>query len=486
MSLRVLFAAGEALPFSKTGGLADVACALPAALAGLDPNLDLRLLTPAYPGALQRLHGPRRIAQLEVRGQPFTIWEGCVETGGVRVWLVDYPPLYQRPGTPYADPQGLDYGDNAWRFGCFSEVIARLAAGAADDGWRPDVVHLNDWHTGLAAVWIKRMPAPPALVFTIHNLAYQGLFPRREFDALGLPAELWHPGAVEFHGGFSFMKAALQMADAITTVSPGYAREIQTPAFGERLDGVMRDRAAILHGLVNGIDAQAWNPASDPLLAARCYTVDSVAAGKRANKRALQQQLGLAPLGDAPLLGFIGRLAQQKGADLLLGAAGWLRDQGVQLALLGSGDRYLEQAFGQLAAQAPGSVAVHIGYDEPLAHRIEAGADFFVMPSRFEPCGLNQMYSQRYGTIPVVRKTGGLADTVIDATPENLAAGVATGVHFEHADSGGIHYGLGRALALYRQPRLWRAMQRRGMRQDFSWTTAAASYRELYLRLRPG
>ncbi|MGQ0699540.1 MAG: glycogen synthase GlgA [Panacagrimonas sp.] len=475
--MRLLFAAGEALPFSKTGGLADVAFALPAALAR--QGVDLRVVTPAYRGALEKLQSPRRVAQLDIRGQSFTIWEGRVEPGGFLAWLVDCPPLYPRAGTPYADALGHEYGDNPWRFGCFSEAIAQLALGAAETGWQPQVVHLNDWHTGLVPVWLGPPQTRPRLMFTIHNLAYQGLFSRDDFDALGLRPELWRPDALEFHGGFSFMKSALLQADAITTVSPTYAREIQTPAFGERLDGVIRSRASVLHGIANGIDTDTWNPATDPYLYTR-YDRDTVVEGKRANKLALQAALGLEPAIDAPLLGFIGRLAYQKGADLLSSAGGWMEQQRVQLALLGSGDKGLEQAFAQMAQRAPGRVAVHLGHDEKLAHIIEAGADFLVMPSRYEPCGLNQMYSQRYGTIPVVRKTGGLADTVVDADAESIATGRATGIVFEHADVGGITYGLGHALHLFRQPETWRRIQNAGMARDFSWAAAARSYLDLY------
>lgn len=473
MSVKILFAAGEALPFSKTGGLADVSFALPSALASLD--VDLRVVTPAYRGALDKLRSPRQVAQLSVFGQDFVIWEGRVEPGDFLVWLVDCPALFAREGTPYADIRGQEYADNAWRFGCFCIAVARLALGAAASGWLPDVLHLNDWHTGLTPVWLRHAQARPRTIFTIHNLAYQGQFSRADFDALGLPPDLWHPGAIEFHGGFSFMKTALVYADAITTVSPTYAREIQTPAFGERMDGVIRSRARNLHGIANGIDAEVWNPASDPLIPAT-YDEGSFLAGKRANKRALQLALGLEPSPDTPVLGFIGRLAYQKGADLLLAAEGWLAQNDVQLALLGTGDKALEEAFGQCALRAPGRVGARVGHDESFAHQIEAAVDFFVMPSRYEPCGLNQMYSQRYGSVPVVRRTGGLADTVVDATPQSIADGTATGILFDHADIGGITYGLGRALELWRHPETWQGLVRNGMRQDFSWKRAARSY----------
>ena len=473
--MRVLFAAGEALPFSKTGGLADVAFALPSALAR--GGVDVRVITPAYAGAIEKLQSPQRIAEVEVRGQAFSLWEGRVEPGGFIAWLVDCPALYARAGTPYGDAQGREYGDNAWRFGCFSEAIARFVE-QAPGGWRPQVVHLNDWHCGLVPVWLARMAAPrPATVFTIHNLAYQGQFDRADFNALGMPPELWHMDALEFHGGFSFMKGALLNVDALTTVSPTYALEIQTPAYGERMEGVIRSRAASLHGIVNGIDVQAWNPATDPHLPAH-YDVSTLDAGKRVNKRELQQRMGLEIVPDRPLLGFIGRLAYQKGADLLIAAAAWLAEHGVQVALLGAGDAGLETAFRNWARDRPGQVGVRIGYDETLAHLIEAGSDFFLMPSRYEPCGLNQMYSQRYGTIPIVRKTGGLADTVIDVDAASPAE--ATGVVFEHADVGGVTYGLQRALDVYRQPALFKSIRVAGMRRDFGWDASAKAYVALY------
>ncbi|MGH8517961.1 MAG: glycogen synthase, partial [Panacagrimonas sp.] len=364
MGLRVLFAAGEALPFSKTGGLADVAYALPRAL--LRDGHDVRVLTLAYRGALDRLRDARTIAELEVRGQRMRVWEGVVDDSGLRAWLLDHPPLYARAGSPYTDERGHEYGDNAWRFGCFCEAISRLALGVPGLGWRPQVAHLNDWHTGLAALWLGRHAPRPATVFTVHNLAYQGVFGRNEFDALGLPPEEWNSEALEFYGGFSFMKAGLLRSDAITTVSPSYAQEIQTPAFGERLDGVLRVRAGRLRGIVNGIDADTWNPAADPMLF-QAYDVHTLTAGKRDNKRALQAQLGLEISDARPLFGFIGRLAAQKGVDLLLAAQDEFMCSAAQLVLLGAGDRALEDAFRAWAAAAPGRVAVHVGYDETLA-----------------------------------------------------------------------------------------------------------------------
>jgi len=478
--VRVLFAASEVAPLAKTGGLADVAHALPKALFRLGE--DVRVVTPAYRGLLERLHMRRRIAQLEIRGHAFTIWQGAVERHAPPLWLAHCPSLYARAGSPYAAPDGREFADNALRFGLFGELVARLALDEAGIDWRPDVVHLNDWHTGLAAAWIAAAPSAPGTVFTIHNLAYQGNYPPESAELLGLAADWMTPSGLEFHGQLSFMKAGLVYSDALTTVSPTYAAEIQTPAFGEGMDGVLRGRAGNLSGILNGIDEEIWNPATDPFLA-RCYGIDDVREGKRANRIALCGRLGLAPDDGSLLAVFIGRLARQKGVDLFLDAAAAIDRPGLQFAMLGAGERGLEQAFVEFAASRPGRVAVTIGYDEPLAHLLEAGADVLVMPSRYEPCGLNQMYSQRYGTIPVVRRTGGLADTVIHATPESLADRTATGVCFEHADPGGIAWALGTAMELRHEPASWSALQRSGMQRDFGWAAAAQKYVELYWSL---
>jgi starch synthase len=479
--MRVLFAAGEVTPLSKTGGLADVAHALPKALRRL--GHDLRVVTPAYRGTLERLRGRRRAGAVELRGFSLTIWEGEAEPDGPIQWLIDCAALYPRESSPYTDAQGEEYADNALRFGVFSELVSQFALGQAGIAWRPDVVHLNDWHCGLAAAWLGDAQARPGSVFTIHNLAYQGNYPPAAFSALGLPAAWMHPGGLEFHGQASFLKAGLVYADALTTVSPTYAREILTPEFGSGMDGVLRGRASALTGILNGIDVDSWNPATDPHLERR-YDPGTIDEGKRVNRHALQRQLGLAPVEDSLLAVFIGRLAHQKGVDLLLDAESAIDRDGLQFALLGSGDRGLERACLGLARRRPGRVAVSLGFDEALAHRMEAGADALLMPSRFEPCGLNQMYSQRYGTVPVVRATGGLADTVVDATPVTLADGTATGFSFAHADASGVAYGISRALEAKSRRQTWSALQRNGMQRDFGWTRTANRYVELYETLR--
>jgi starch synthase len=472
--MKVLFAAAEVYPLAKTGGLADVAAALPAALRA--QGVDVSVIMPAYRGVAAQLRDLVEIAPLAIRGQPGRLLRGAHPSSGVPMLLYDAPGLFDRDGTPYADGNGWTYLDNAWRFASFCEAVAQVAAGTVGAEPAADIVHLNDWHTGLVPVFLASFTPRPRTLMTIHNLAYQGEFDRRKFDELSLPEWLWQPGIAEFHGNFSFLKAGLQLADALTTVSPSYAREIQTPEFGEGLDGVLRDRAGVLTGILNGIDEAVWNPATDPLIEQR-YDAASVVPGKRANKRALQRQLGLYA-GDDPLLAFIGRLAYQKGADTLLAARDELSALPLQIVILASGDAGLEHGFRDWAAAMPWRIAFSSAYDERLAHRIEAGADMLIMPSRFEPCGLNQMYSQRYGTIPLVRRVGGLVDSVDDIrSPE------ATGIHFEHVDAGGVAYAVRTAVGLYGQPEVWRRMQIAGMARDWAWTGSAARYLDIYRSL---
>ncbi|HUP91763.1 MAG TPA: glycogen synthase GlgA [Solimonas sp.] len=475
---KILFVSSEVFPLAKTGGLADVSAALPVALAEL--GADLRVLLPAYRGLLGRLEAARRVCSLSVLGRACTVWEGTIPgQPQPPVWLLECAPLFDRPGDPYHDAAGVPHADNALRFGVFGAAAAQLALGRAGAGWQPDALHVNDWQGALACAWAAQAKPRPRIVFTIHNLSYQGHFGRDSFEALQLPTAWWHPEALEFWGGWQFLKAGLNFSDAITTVSPTYAREIQTPEYGHGLDGVLRKNRARLHGVLNGIDERVWDPAADPHLS-HTYTAATVVANKRANKLQLQSDLGLARDGHVPLLGFIGRFAEQKGSDLLLEAGEELAALGVQLVVLGAGERAQEHAWADWAARDPQQVAVRIGYDEALAHRIEGAADIALMPSRFEPCGLNQMYSQRYGAIPVVRRTGGLADTVEDATPEALQARRASGVLFDDANVGGVLYGIRRALALRLDAVAWSSMQQAGMQRDFSWGRAARRYLQLY------
>jgi len=474
--LRVLIATGELYPLVKTGGLADAVAGLAAALAEL--SCEVRIAVPAYSGVLERVSSPRRLGTVAVRGASFELHEGRI-AGLPPLWLFSCPPLFERAGGPYQDEQGLPFADNAHRFGSFCEALARASSGLPGEDFQPQLVHANDWQTALTLPWLQTLAPAAVRVYTIHNLAYQGVYPASEADRLGLPMAWRHPGGVEFHGQLSFMQAGIIHAQRVTTVSPTYAREILTPAFGHGLDGLLRARAESLSGIVNGIDETIWNPATDPHLPQR-YDARAVAAGKRANRRALQQELGLTA-DDAPLLiGSVTRLAYQKGMDLLVAAMPDLMQLPVQIALLGSGDRSLADELTTLATQWRGRFSFRNVHDERLAHRIEAGADCFLMPSRYEPCGLNQIYSQRYGTVPIVRRTGGLADTVIDADTTTLMAGIATGIHFLDADVGGLLYGVRRALELRATAATWLKLQRTGMAVDFSWRASAAQYLSVY------
>ncbi len=469
--MKVLFATAEAWPLAKTGGLGDVAFGLTRALAEL--GCDVRLLMPAYPGAAEQLEGAVRRRQVPWADGDVALIEGRLPGTDVGVWLLDDPPLFARVGGPYATAGGEAWPDNHRRFLRLSQVAAALAAGEVLD-WRADVLHGNDWQTALAPVFLRGRGERPATVFGIHNLAYRGLFPAESYARLGLPAELWHPEGLEFFGQLAFIKGSLVFADALVTVSPTYAREIQTPAFGWGLEGLLYHRRDRLFGIVNGIDTDTWDPRSDRHLAARYSAPDDRA--RAANRRAVAQAVGL-DAGDGPVLGFVGRLVEQKGVDLILDALPRLLAAGARLVCLGAGDHRLEVALRAAAQQHPGRVGVVIGYDEALAHQIEAGSDLFLMPSRFEPCGLNQLYSLRYGTPPVVYPTGGLADTVVDvdAHPQG-----GTGFHLAASDGAALAAAVERALAHWQDRAAWHAIQARGMAGAYSWEASAQAYRDLY------
>ena len=477
--LKILFAASEARPLIKTGGLGDVAGTLPLAVKAL--KQDVRLVIPAYPAALQHKGKTRTISRLTLPLGRVQILERLLPGSRLKVWMVEYPPYFNREGNPYQGPNGLPWPDNAERFALFCQAITALALNQAGLGWQPDLVHCNDWQTGLVPALLSRAKNRPATLFTVHNLAYQGLFPESTFGALDLPWSFWSPHALEFYGQLSFMKGGLVFADRINTVSPTYAKEIQTPEFGCGLDGVLRHRRESLSGILNGIDS-SWNPAHDPAIA-RQYDKNGL-EGKQENKRALQQEFGLAPEPHTPLLGFVGRLVDQKGIDLLLTILPEITTLPAQVVFLGSGESHYEHTLQTVAQRFPEKIAVHIGFDEEMSHRIEAGADMFLMPSRFEPCGLNQMYSLRYGTPPIVHRVGGLADTVVDTTPATLADGTATGIVFDRPDSAALLEAIKRATLLYGQQReYWHPIQQNGMEQDFSWKRSAESYLELYRRI---
>ncbi len=475
-SHKILFASSEAYPLIKTGGLGDVSGCLPPALKALQQ--DIRLVLPAYREILLRDGKIRTIARLTLPSGRVKILERSLPGSRLKVWLVECPPYFDRPGNPYQGPNGLPWPDNAERFALFCHAICALALDQAGLNWQPDLVHCNDWQTGLVPALLSRQSERPATLFTIHNLAYQGLFPESVFPTLNLPWAFWSPHALEFYGQLSFIKGGLVFADRINTVSPTYAKEIQTPEFGCGLDGLLRYRRNRLSGILNGID-KGWNPARDPALVEN-YSIRNL-EGKRKNKLALLRESGLPSKGNRPLLAFIGRLVEQKGIDLLLEILPRLRELPAQIIFLGSGEKRYEEALQRLARDHCDDIAVHIGFDEQLAHRIEAGADIFLMPSRFEPCGLNQMYSLRYGTPPVVHRVGGLADTVVDTTPATLQNGTATGIVFDRPDDATFMEAVKRAVLLYQQQEgYWRPLQQQGMRQDFSWRRSARSYLELY------
>lgn len=484
---RILFVASEIFPLAKSGGLADVCSALPAALARL--GADVHLVMPAYEQALDLADKPRRAGSLDgVMGHDRVgIVNARMPDTGLPVSLIDVPELYCDGGGLYQHADGSDRANNAQRFGVLSHAAARLAVGDGPTAWQPDIVHCHDWHTGLVPMLLRELGGAgrPATVFTVHNMAFQGLFPWGTLETLHLPAASDLYQGIEFYGRLSFLKAGLHFADYLTTVSRTYAREIQTPGYGCGLEAVVRARADRLAGIVNGIDSGFWGPVENPALAAGYSRRDMT--GKRLCKRALQHDLGLVEAAEAPLLTFVGRLTSQKMADVLRDVLPDILARGAdrQFALLGQGERGLERDFLDLAAAYPGRVAVQIGYSEDRAQRLHAGGDILIHGSRFEPCGLTQLYAMRFGTIPVVRNVGGLADTVVDASEAALAAGHATGVSFDAPTVEAMLAATERAVELYRQPLVWRRLQAAAMACDFNWERSAQEYLGIYEQIAP-
>lgn len=481
---KILFASSEIHPLIKTGGLADVSASLPAALARQGQSV--RLVMPAYQASLNKLDSVKTVATVKLDGyhRPVNILESRLPQTDLLVWLVDSPEHFAREGI-YSQPEGLDWPDNAARFAVFCRAVVALAFDDAGLDWQPDIVHCHDWQTGLVPALMSQQPNRPASVFTIHNLAYQGVFDYATFQALDLPQSLWNVDGLEFYGQMSFMKAGLVFADHLTTVSPTYAREICEPEYGCGLEGLLqlRHQQGRLTGILNGIDTDIWNPATDALIS-RQYSAKTLRF-KTDNKTSLQQRFFLPPSEDVMLVGLISRLVSQKGIDLALSCLQTLLDEEapIQVVCLGSGDKSLEQGLRVLQARHPDKVAITIGYDETLAHQIEAGSDVFLMPSRFEPCGLNQMYSLRYGTLPLVRRTGGLADTVVDANENNRKMGTANGFSFQEPTPAALLITLRRALSLFAHPRIWRKMKLTAMQSELGWDSKARQYLELYSRL---
>ncbi len=475
MSLSVLSVASEIYPLIKTGGLADVAGALPLALAS--EGFAVHSLIPGYRAVLKSLKRARTVATLPALfGGPAKLLSARVH--GLELLVLDAPHLYDRTGGPYADLNGTDWPDNALRFAALARVAANLGQGLISD-FVPQIVHAHDWQAGLTAAYLAYSGQPrPATVITVHNLAFQGQFDKNLLAALGLPPAAFTADGVEYYGDIGFLKAGLRLSDAITTVSPTYAAEICTPAGGMGLQGLLRGRADKLTGILNGIDLEVWNPATDCLIAARYDS--ATLSGRASNKADLQLRMGLNPKPTTPLFAVVSRLSWQKGLDLLLQALPVLLAEGAQLALLGAGDADLQAGFAAAAKAFPGQVGCVFGYDEVLAHRLQAGADALLVPSRFEPCGLTQLYALRYGCVPVVARVGGLADTVIDASPMALAAGVATGVQFSPVNGPMLEDAIRRTSRLYRNSASWQRLQANGMSADVSWNGPAKAYAMVY------
>lgn len=478
MSLPVLAVASEFYPLIKTGGLADVAGALPGALR--PHGVEVTTLLPGYPKVLSALQGGETVARFDALfGGPASLIAS--ELDGSDLVVLDAPHLYDRGGGPYGGPDGRDWTDNAQRFAALGFVANEVAHGAAGLP-SPAVVHLHDWQAGLAAAYIAHDPrSRPKIVATIHNIAFQGWFPASFLPELRLPPQALSVDGVEYYGGIGFLKSALYHADRVTTVSPTYACEILEPDGGVGLDGLLSGRAATVSGILNGIDSDVWNPETDPRIPSR-YSASDL-SGRAENRRALAERFGLETSPDRLTFGVVSRLSVQKGLDLLAEAVPLILELGANLALIGAGDGWLEDRYRSLAAAHPGRVGAFIGYDEDLAHLMQAGADAILVPSRFEPCGLTQLCALRYGAVPVVARVGGLADTVIDGNPAGLSAGVATGVQFSPVCQSALDAALRRTAALWADRQAWARLQANGMASDVSWNASAKRYAELFREL---
>ena len=476
----VLFAVSEIYPWVKTGGLADVACYLPQALREI--GMDVRVVVPAYRSLMAQIHDYRVCTEtrLPEAGIRYRLLEIMLPDSQVPVYLVDIPELYDRPGGPYTDPGGTEWPDNALRYAQFCRVIVAMTLNQAGLHWHPDLLHCNDWHTGLAPALLKAGGSNQPVVFTIHNLAYQGNFPYEIFRLLRLPAGFWSSESMEFYGSMSFIKGGLVYADRLITVSPSYALEITTPEYGNSMDGLLVHRQETLSGILNGVDYRHWDPRHDPFIWHHYWT-DSLDI-RRLNKLELQEELGLDRNPDAVLLSHISRLTGQKGIDLILyGLTDLLPDRNVQMVVLGTGESVYETGLLTAASARLGQVAVCMYFNEGLAHRIQASADILLMPSRFEPCGLTQLYALRYGNIPVVCTTGGLADTIIDVNEQTLSAGTASGFRFPDPTTSSLVTAFRRALDMCRSPGPgWHNLLRSAMQKDFSWNNSARRYAVLY------
>lgn len=479
----VLSVTAEIFPLIKTGGLADVAGALPLALA--KEGVSVTTLVPGYPAVMTALEKPKRVHRIaNLMGGKASLLRA--KAGALDLLVIDAPHLYDRPGNPYLQANGKEWGDNALRFGALALVAAEIGKGLLPD-YQPDLIQAHDWHAGLIPAhlhYARRADSTlitPPVVLSIHNLAFQGRFPVGLLSKLGLPAEAFTLDGVEYYGDIGFLKAGIQFADQVTTVSPSYAAEITTEEGGMGLGGLLKARGRRLVGILNGIDTDVWNPQTDPDISAR-YSAATIEQ-KAINKLALQVKFGLRADADAPLFGILSRLTDQKGVDLLLGALPALFAEGAQLIVCGQGEARYERAFAEAAEQYPGAMGRFVGYREELAHLVQAGADAILAPSRFEPCGLTQLCAMRYGSIPVVSRTGGLSDTIIDANTAGIARSAATGVQFAPATQDMLEDAIRRTCALYRDAASWRRVQLNAMASDSSWRASAAEYATMFRRL---
>ncbi len=475
---KILAVASEVFPLVKTGGLADVVGALPSALK--HHGIEMRVMLPGYPAVMAALKDAKPVHTYDdLFGGPARILAGRAQK--LDLFVVDAPHLFDRPGNSYMGPDGKDWPDNWMRFAALSLAAADAGSGRIK-AFVPEIVHAHDWQAALTPAYLHFSATPSAkTIITVHNLAFQGQFPASIFPALKLPQQAYAIGGVEYYGGVGFLKAGLHYADAITTVSPSYADEISTPENGMGLDGLLRERRGVLTGIVNGIDTDIWNPASDDHLALS-YVPRNFVQRRQANKRAIEQRFGLEQ-DDGPLFCVVSRLTWQKGMDLLALCLDGLVAQGARLALLGSGDAQLESDFTTAAAHYKGRIGVVTGYDESLSHLLQGGADAILIPSRFEPCGLTQLYGLRYGCVPVVSHVGGLADTIVDANEAALDQESATGIQFAPVDVSSLARAIERATRLYADRKAWNNIQKAGMKTDVSWEKSAARYALLYQKL---
>ena len=476
--ISVLSVASEIYPIIKTGGLADVVGALPMALRA--EGIETRTLVPGYPAVTSSLEGAEEVLSLpNFHGGPARVLSGS--GAGLGLFVLDAAHLFARPGNPYSSPDGADWPDNAIRFAALGRVAADIGRGSIP-AFVPDIVHAHDWQAGLTHAYLHYSDRPrPGTVMTVHNLAYQGQFPLGLLSEIGLPPDSFNIDGVEYYGAIGFLKAGLRFADRITTVSPTYALEIQQPQEGMGLDGLLRGRSDLLSGILNGIDTSVWNPATDPHIAS-CFDANRL-EDRALNKAALQQRFGLRAVPEAFLLGVISRMSWQKGLVLLLETFPAVLTEHIQIAVLGNGDPDLQDRYRAAAEANPGRIGVRVGYDESLAHLIQAGADALVVPSRFEPCGLTQLCALRYGAVPIVSRVGGLADTVVDADEPHISRAAATGIKFGPVTTENLTQAIRRAHALFRNSPGWSEIQQNGMAVDVSWRNRASRYADLYRQI---